>query len=988
MSTTPVYRKKLIEVALPLEAINRESAREKSIRHGHPSTLHLWWARRPLAAARAILFAQLVDDPSAWPERFPTEADQDRERKRLFGLIEELVTWEASIDDRILRRARLEIAQSWARNAPSPRRNLLALSPDDLERSDVQALVAEYLATEVPRVHDPFAGGGTIPLEAQRLGLRAVASDLNPVAVLINKALIEIPARFVNRAPVGTNLGASQSIGMPKKSKKRAQDKLGIAESWRGVQGIAEDVRHYAAWMRDEAERRIGALYADVELDSERLQDRGDLAPFAGQRLPVIAWVWARTVASPDPAFSTIHIPLVSTFWLSMKPGKETWIEPVIHGKGYSFSVRRGQPSDPDAVAAGTKEVRGGFRCLFSGAAIPFDYVRAEAAAGRMRERLMAVVLEGRGTRVYLSPTEADERLACSATPAWLPEGALPDEGLGFRVQNYGLRRWDQLYSPRQLVALTTFSELVLEARAKAVEDARTAGFPDDARPLANGGAGAVAYGDAIAVYLACAVDKTAEALSTLCTWSAAPKNELVVSTFRRQAVSMTWDYAEANPLGNSSGSLLGVSGFVAKVLDSLRPTVGGIALQQDATQPSPETRVVSTDPPYYDNIGYADLSDFFYVWLRRTLRDVLPLETSTLLVPKRDELVADPSRHGGRDAAERFFVDGMTKALQSLHASTSPVAPTTVYYAFKQAETGNKGTSSTGWETFLEAVVRAGFEIRGTWPVRTERAGRSRDIGSNALATSVVLAIRHRAAEASVSTSSDFRRALRQELPAALRALQHSRIAPVDVAQAAIGPGMAVYSRYAKVLEPDGSAMTVRSALRLVNEMLDEHLTAQECEFDADTRFAVTWYEVHAFEAGPYGEAETLAKARAVAVSGIAEAGILRSGGGKVRLLKRQELPADWDPANDTRLTVWEATQHLIKRLEEKGEDAAADLLERLGGAGDAARDLAYRLYTACERKGWAEEARAYNGLVAAWADLERLATARAAIPVQENLI
>lgn len=965
------YRKKLIEVALPLEAINRESAREKSIRHGHPSTLHLWWARRPLAAARAVLFAQLVDDPSAWPELFPTDEAQEAERKRLFQIIEDMVPWEASNDEEIIGRARREIARSWARSHPSKKAKRVLANDATAEE------INDYLATELPPVHDPFAGGGTIPLEAQRLGLRAIASDLNPVAVLINKALIEIPPRFAGKPPVNPESRAGINTSS-KKGKSKQASLAGTERVWKGAQGLAEDVRYYGRWMRDEAKKRIGHLYPDVKITAKMAKERPDLEPLVGEKLTVIAWLWARTVASPDPAFAGIHVPLVSSFWLSTKKDKQTWVEPVVKGKSYRFEIRTGKPKDPDAVAAGTKLGRGAnFRCVLSGTPIAPEYIKAEGVAKRMEARLMAIVAEGKRSRVYLAPTAEMEEVARSAKPTWIPEQELPKNPRWFSPPDYGMPTYGDLFTPRQLVALTTFSDLVLEARDRVIADARAAGLADGQRPLHAGVVGPIAYGDAIATFLGIGASRYSNSSTTICTWNAGEKKEDIRFTFSRQAMPMTWDFAEGSPFSESSGNFSdNIETWLYKAITCLPASSSGAAKQSDAASALETVAIVSTDPPYFDNIGYADLSDFFYVWLRRTLGTVFPDETMTMLVPKAEELVATPYRHGGREKAEAFFLGGMEKALRGLASAGTPEVPTTIYYAFKQSETGDEGTSSTGWETFLEAVVRAGFAITGTWPVRTERAGRSIEIGTNALASSVVLVCVKRASDAATCVRSDFRRKLRSELPAALRALQHGNIAPVDVAQAALGPGMAIFSRYAKVLEADGSVMTVRAAQQLINEVLDEHLTAQEGELDADSRFAVTWYENHAFDPGPYGEAETLAKARAVAVSGLAEAGILKSGGGKVRLLKRSELPDDWDPAEDARLTVWEATQHLIKRLEEQGEAAAAELLGKLGSLAGAARDLAYRLYSTCERKRWAEEARAYNGLVAAWSELERLAS------------
>lgn len=930
-----VYRKKLIEVALPLDAINTASAREKSIRQGHPSTLHLWWARRPLAAARAVLFAQLVDDPSAWPERFPTEADQERERQRLFGIIERMVPWEAVNDEGVLNEARLEIARSWARTHPSTKAE--AIIADDVP----PAVVDAYLATELPAVHDPFAGGGTIPLEAQRLGLRAIATDLNPVAVLINRALIDLPARLAGHRPVNPESARRTDAAGP----------------WPGARGLAADIRYYGRWIRDTARERIGRIYPSVELPPEH----------GGGRASPIAWLWARTVASPDPACAGAHVPLVASLWLSKKVGREFWVEPVVAGTAWSFRVRTGRPADTKAADVGTKAGSRGFKCILSGAAIPFEYIRAEGTAGRLRQRLLAVVVDGRGGRLYLSPTAESEAAALEIEPEFIPDAPLPADALGFRVQNYGLRTWADLYTKRQLTALDAFSRLVSEAALRAHADARQMMSEEAASD----------YARAVALLLACCHSAIADDLSTVVTWRSSHGTGATRSTFARHALPMTWDFAEANPFAEAGGDFTSAAAAIALVLEALpRRVVAGTVRQANAATHHEDGCVISTDPPYYDNIGYADLSDFFYVWLRRTLRTFFPSETETVLVPKDDELVATPFRHGGRANAQAFFVRGMTEAFRQFATNAAPGSLATIYYAFKQTEGGDAGTHSTGWETFLDAILRAGFEIRGTWPIRTERAGRSRDIGSNALASSIVLVCGPRQVTGETISRGELHRGLREELPAAVRALQHAHIAPVDVGQAAIGPGMAVFSRYAKVLEADGSTMSVRAALQMINEVLDEHLAESEGDYDADTRWAITWFDQRGYDDGPYGEAEKIATGRNVAVSGIAQAGIIKSAAGKVRLLRREELrPLDYDPATDERPTVWEYTQHLIRNLEKDGEEAAAGLLKKLGPHGETARALAYRLYSTCERRKWADEALAYNGLVIAWPEVERIA-------------
>ena len=950
--------KKLIEVALPLDAINQAAAREKSIRHGHPSTLHLWWARRPLAAARAVIFAQMVDDPAARPDLFPSEADQQRERERLFRLIEDMVRWENTTNEELLEQAREEIRESWRRccadNAGHPRAG---------EMFDPGSL---------PIFHDPFAGGGALPLEAQRLGLEAHASDLNPVAVLINKAMIEIPPRFAGLAPV--NLEA-RSCAEPGKGSL-------IGREWKGAQGLAEDVRYYGRWMRDEAEKRIGHAYPKVEITDEMVRGRPDLRPYKGRKLRVIAWLWARTVRSPNPAFADVEVPLASTFMLSTKMGREAYVEPVIEGRAYRFAVKMGVPEDTEQAKRGTKAGGSGtsFLCMMSGVPMPFEYLRNEAKAGRMGSRLMALVAEGDRGRIYAEPTEAQETAALNALPKGTPETDLPKRALGFRVQEYGMTKWRDLFTPRQLVALTTFSDLVTEAMEQVKTDylGETSAMVDDERPLADGGAGARAYAEAVGVYLAFSLSKLADRGSTICTWFT--ERDSTRNTFARQSIPMTWDYAELNTLLGGTGSFLGAVQWTAESLYgvlSRGSSLYGSATQADAVrQTLSKKKVLSTDPPYYDNIGYADLSDFFYVWLRRSLRSTYPDLFATLAVPKAEELVATPYRHANKDEAEAFFLTGMTDAMQCIADLAHTAFPVTIYYAFKQSETkGETGTSSTGWETFLDAVIRAGFAVSGTWPMRTELSNRMISMGTNALASSIVLVCRRRRDDVALATRREFVAALKAELPVALAHLQAGNIAPVDLAQAAIGPGMAVYTRYARVLDAEGKPVPVRDALALINQTLDETLAEQEGEFDADTRWALAWFEQQGFGEGDYGVAETLSKAKNTSIEGIVQGGILVSRAGKVRLLNPTELADDWNPTADSRLTVWEVVHQLVRVLESGGEMRAAALLQRLGGIGEAARELAYRLYSIAERKGRPAEALVYNSLVQSWPEIVRLA-------------
>ena len=1141
--------RKLIEVALPLDDINAAAAREKSIRHGHPSTLHLWWARRPLAAARAVLFAQMVNDPGYQQgEGFKygvNKKEAELKREKLFAIIRDLVKWENTNNEEVLNRAREAIKESWRETCELNKNHPQV---DELFNPD-----------QLPAFHDPFAGGGAIPLEAQRLGLEAYASDLNPVAVMINKAMIEIPPKFAGIEPVGP---------VPEGEKQK-----NLMDDWSGAQGLAEDVRRYGHWMREEAFNRIGHLYPRIKITEDMAKDRPDLKGYIGQELTVIAWLWARTVKSPNPAFSQVDVPLVSSFVLSSKKGKEAYIEPVIEGDTYHFEVRVGNPAAE--AKNGTKAGGRGasFICLLSGSPIDGKYIKAEGQAGRMGQRLMAIVAEGNRSRVYLPPTKEMEKIAYQAQPTWRPTGDVPARLTGGTCVPYGLREWGDLFTPRQLVALTTFSDLVAEARNKAIKDylgARAsrprktchrshlphfeagehpqhitfrladslpqtllkqwdeelkhlpqdkqnserrqrietaldqnhgqchlkhpeiaeivhnallhfnetryqlhtfvvaanhvhvlvtplhgyslssivhswksftarqinkqlgregvfwqadyfdrlirnqqhynrvveyiqrhpgsegilpsgdeglsrAGRPrsEDAVPLADGGTGATAYGDAVAVYLGFAVDKSADYWSTVCSWHSS--KQLIRNTFGRQAIPMTWDYVETNPFSDSTGNASSGIEWSYKALHMFPASIESSVSQQDAAnQVVSLNKVISTDPPYYDNIGYADLSDFFYVWMRRSLRSIYPDLFATMAVPKAEELVATPYRHGSKEKAETFFLDGMTQAIHNMAKKGHPAFPVTIYYAFKQSETKDGSTSNTGWETFLDAVIRAGFSIDGTWPMRTEMANRMIGSGTNALASSVVLVCKKRHGSEGVSPSMrpgrphsvsrrQFQRELREKMPEALEAMiggetGQTPIAPVDLAQAAIGPGMAIYSRYDSILEADGSRMSVHEALILINRAITDYLSPESGNFDADTQFCSGWFEQYGWSSGDFGEADTLARAKGTSVDGVHVAGVIESGCGHVRLLKWKEYPGDWDPKTDNRTPVWEAAHHLIRALNHQGETTAGALLARMPERGEAIRQLAYHLYTLCERKGRAEDARAYNELIGAW--------------------
>lgn len=949
-------KRKLIEVAIPLEAINVASAREKSIRHGHPSTLHLWWARRPLAACRAVLFAQLVDDPSEYVEdllknpKSRAEAERelnarlslrerdkavgklipaeekpitledvaiDLERKRLFQIIEDLVKWENSTNEEVLERARNEIRRS--------------------------------CGGELPPVYDPFSGGGSIPLEAQRLGLPAYGSDLNPVAVMIGKAMIEIPPKFKDWEPIHPG------------GKER--------NHYRNAEGLAEDVKYYGEWMREKAFDRIGHLYPQVDLPKE----------YGGGKATVVAWIWARTVPSPDPAFADVKVPLVSSFLLSSKKGQQVWVEPILdkQAKTITYRMHRGGSNAEIANASigTTAGKRQAFRCIMSDAALPYDYIRKAGKAGKMGQTLIAIVAAGKGRRVFLAPSAEHDRTARSAIPERKPETLLPDNPRDFKTPNYGLNTFGDLFTDRQLVALNTFSSLIHEARAQIEADAATADLSLDPNPLRGGGKGAKAYAEAISVYLGFGISRLADISNAFCVWSSSANQ--AVHLFGRQAIPMVWSFAETGLFSEMAGDYRTSLNSIVKVLLRLSPAAEGFEVQSDAqTNSYRSDAVISTDPPYYDNIGYADLSDFFYTWMSPVLKSVYPDIFSILATPKSEELVAAPYRHGGKEAAEGFFLLGMTAAIARMATQSSEEYPAAIYYAFKQSEIAEEGISSTGWATFLTAVMNAGYSIVGTWPVRTER-DTGLKVGMNVLASSVVLVCRKKETTAEVVTRAEFIRALKRELPPAIADLQTANIAPADMPQSSIGPGMRVFSRYKAVLESDDSPMTVKTALQLINRELDEYLGGIQGEFDADTRFTITWFEQFGMGQGDYGTANNIAQARGIAVDSVKHAGIVESAAGHVRILRRDEMDPDWDPASDTHLTVWECCQHLIRKLENDGEYEAATLMKRIGSEkAEAAKDLAYCLYDiSSNKRKEAKEATSYNALIAVWTELTRQA-------------
>ncbi len=944
-----VHRKKLIEHSLPLDAINNASSREKSVRNGHPATLHLWWARRPLAACRAVLFSQLVDDPSSWPEIFSTDEEQAQERRRLHNIIEEMVEWpRADQADRLrfenaIEAARVEISRSIARNLGCP--------PPNYE--DPQS-VLDFLGTEGPPVYDPFCGGGAIPIEAQRLGLRSYGSDLNPVAGLICKSLVEFPPRFSDLEPISPDAATE-------------------LRNFGGAEGLAEDVLQYGRWMQEKAKSRLGAHYPPVELDD-------------GRRLPVIAWLWARTVPSPDPKLKGMHVPLASSFVVSSRSNNQAIVEPVIdpsHPKGWYFTMLTEGISKEQLAKAktGTKSGRGSnFTCLLSGTAIDAEHIKREGKAGRMEARLMAIVAEGDRSRVYLPPNEIHENAAIVDSP-FLPEIAidLPNDPRNFWTVEYGLDSFEKLFTPRQLVFLEEMSQLISDVREAAYSDAQKSEVlrnRNDARRLSEGGTGPEAYADLIATYMSLFFGKLLNLGSSITSWMS--DRGAFRETFARQAIPMAWDYAEANFFASTGASMETVLDKVSKAVAEGGKTFGEIQLI-DAPQNHYPIRpaVISSDPPYYDNIGYSDLSDYFYVWHRKNLRNIHTDLFRRIIAPKSEELVATPYRYGGREAAEKHFIEGMKQALRAMN-NASADAPLAIYYAFKQSEAAEAGVLSPGWAAFLQAVVDSGLQVDGTWPIRTESSGRIIARGANALASSVVLVCRARPDNSATVSRRDFQRELRVEMEQAL-SNQKETIPLPDRRQAAIGPGIGVFSKYTSVREPDDSLMSVATALALINREIDQILADGTEALDTETRFALEWYSYHGFKTiqGGAGQAISMLQGFNLSEAQINRSGLFLARAGNAKLLSRDEMPSDWRPSSDDNFTAWELAQHLARtlRAEDGGIDACGSLLAEKRDAGPDVLLIAERLFDFETNNGNAAEALVWNELQQSWAEIQSAA-------------
>lgn len=907
-------KKKLIETGIPLKTINAVSSREKSLRHGLPSGLHLYWARRPLAVTRSILFAQLVDDPSAHIDRYPTEEVQDQEREHLKRMMEMLARWEDIHNEALYREAYKTILDS---------------------NNGV-----------VPAVLDPFAGGGAIPLEAQRLGAEAHASDLNPLAVIINKALIEFPSRLRDKKAVHP-------------AEVTTQDKSG---------SLAEDIRYYGQLLRDRAFEKVGQLYPKIK-DAN------------GENHTVIAWIWARTVTNPNPA-NPVQVPLVRSWWLSKKKGKEAWIKPIIQQDGSLRYEVQHNADGPKGDSEGTVSRKGAIS-IVDGTPIDLKYIRQQSKAGRLGTSLIAIVGDSNNGRMYYSPVASQIDAAAVDEPADKPLELLPEHALGFRVQAYGFKAWSDLFTNRQLTMLTNLADTVSEIRELVLADALASGMPEGKR-LDEGGDGAKAYADAMSVYLSLAVSRQANCSSSICTWD--NTIEKIRNVFARQAISMTWDFAEANPFSSKSGNFLSQINWVAEAVEAVPAWPSSEAHQADAATRSYNNVVVSTDPPYYDNIGYADLSDYFYVWLRRMLKSILPSVCSTLLTPKAQELVADPYRHGGKDGAARFFVEGFNHVFEHIRETARTDIPMTVYYAYKQKD--DKTGTSTGWYALLDGLIHGGWEITATWPVRSELSNRMRGNNSNALASSIVLACRPRPRDAPSIPMRVFNSVLRKELTKELKTLMASGIDPVDLNQAAIGPGISVYSRYSRIREADGTDMPIQKALEVINHVIDEVMGDADSDYDPDTRFAVKWYQSYGWNQESSGMADQLSRSCGTTPDALVRSGVFEAAGGKAHLFKPEEMTGEWNPIKDDHISLWEGMIRMTGILDSNGVDTVAPMMAQLGERLplDDVRALGFRMFHEAEKRKDTEGAIKFNSLISMWDDLSAK-TKKEATNMQENI-
>lgn len=899
-----MIKKKLIEVAMPLDAINEISGHERYIHHGHPNTLHLYWARRPLSACKAVLFGQLIDDPSSHPDKFPTLDDQKKERSRLFEMMIQLIQWKNRNNKAIFTQALNEIKAS--------------------------------NGGKIPTIYDPFSGGGSIPLEALRMGLVSKGSDLNPIAVMIGKSMLEVPNKFVGKHGVSNELSSDLS-------------------------GLADDIRFFGEKIKQNVLKKMDKNYPKHEVKNNS----------GTNSYTVCAYIWARTVPSPDPVFSHVDVPLASTFLLNSKTNKEVILVPIIDkekGK-ISYSLKSNCSNDELLNAKkGTKAARGAeFFCILSNSAISNEYIRNQAEIGNLRNSLLAIIVESKNGKQYMLPNSEEIAAANCKRLEPLHNNKLPQKQY-IGPHRYGFKDFSDLYINRQNNVIIEFTNEIKNIEREIVLKAKKIGFKEDNITLHEGGTGAQAYAEAIILYITFALSKGLDYWSSTCIWH--NKNQQISHTFGRQAIPMTWDFVEANPFSNSSGNWMGFIDWVANAVENLPLNGSGEITLQDAKEVDyNENTIISTDPPYYDNIPYADISDYFYSWIYPIIKNIFPKIFNSLATPKTDELVADIIRHGSKDDAASFFLQGMTKAIKQMSLKSSSEVPTTIYYAFKQTEIEKEGVSSQGWSTFIEAIISAGYSVVGTWPIRTEMASRLRGSKSNALANSVVIVCRKKNNLLGTITRAEFIRQLKTELPKAISDLKAVNISPADIPQSSIGPGIGIFSRYQAVLENDDSHMSVKTALQLINRELGD----EEGEYDSETSFSITWFEQNGFNVGDFGSANNIANAKGISVNTLVHSGVAQSSGGKFSLLDRESLEDDWNPTTDKNLTIWECCQYLIKTIENKGEFETAKLMKQMGsGRAESAKELAYTLYDiAANKRKDANEATAYNGLIASWSDL-----------------
>ena len=914
MDKEPAENKKLIEVALPLDKINPNFEHEKNINSMHPKNLHQWWARRPFSAARAVLWASIVDDPSSHPEEFPTPEAQERERERLFEILEDLSDWKKSNDAKVIEDAREELKKYLGNNL----------------NKEIQFL-------------DPFSGGGAIPFEAQRLGLKGAAFDLNPVAVLINKAMIEIPPRFTGIKPVN-------------KRDKR------LISGQNDLFGVSQDLKYYGALLKQLAYEKVKDIYPTSIAVPEDL---------GGGKAEIFSWIWVYTLKCPNPICGC-ETPLYLNCILDGRKSNEAYLRPYYDNNKLLFKVMHEKfHSDENK---GTMNRQGAI-CAHCRNLINREYIRDEGIKHKLSRRLVAIVSYKNGERLYLNPDfEEEEKEAKVTLPEEYPSGKFANNPQNLGTGEYGLANFEQLFSNRQMQGLVALCTSLNEIRNRIEEDAIYAGMEDDKIHLRDGGKGALAYSEALSVYLAFAIDKEVASSNVVTRWE--NDNALAKPAFSRQSLYMQWMTPEVNIFGGRAGSFKTINDTIAESLLSFPCNIPeGIAKQHNAQEDfGLKNVIISTDPPYYDNIQYADISDFYYIWLRFNLKDIYPNLFKTTLTPKQEEIVAQPYRYGRKEEAKKHFESGMQKAMENIYSSATPDIPVTIYYAYKQSETEAKKTSSSGWETMLNAIIKAGFSIKATWPLKTENPAKS-NLKINMLTTSVVIVCRKKEKGDFFCTKRQFLKALREGLKPTLTLLQETNLAPVDLAQSAIGPGMAIFSKYDKVLSADGSEMTVKEALQAINEEVGVCLNEFGEALDNESRFCIALYLQCEFNDIKSGDADILALAKDTSISKLKNDGIVEAGKGMVRLTPREKLPEI--KGNDD---IWLLCHRLVFSLEKNGIKGCAKEMRKIQGTAALGKikNLAYELYTISERKNWNQEAYLYNSLVVSWADIASEASKR----------